>query len=601
MTESTATVAALDDRFAMPVHEGSSKVTDLASAIREFVAPGMSVHIAYSDARPNAAILELARAFAGTDPGFTLITGGLVNVQHSLVELGLVSRVITSFAGENYPAARPNPALIRALREGRVGIEHWSLWSLIARLVGGALGVPYFPVQSLKDSSMGREAADRGEYVELALRTDESPAGFVKSLRPDIVLMHAAAADRHGNVVLSAPYGEGHWGSLASRGGVIACVERVVSTEEIRAMNTLTRIPGHVVRAVCEVPFGAHPYGFNSPGVAGVSSYAEDDAFMAQALAASRTPESFGAWINDWVLDVKDHNGYLAKIGDDRRRALLQKAQPGHWRTRSAAANTSTVSASPIETQVVVTARWLEKAVRQRGFDVVLAGVGLANLAAWSGAEWLRGAGIDVELMAEIGLYGYLPRPGEPFIFAGQNVPTNKVLTDVMGVLGTFVSGPGSRSIGVIGAGQIDQTGALNSTYGDEGDFIVGSGGANDVLSAADEVIITVGHQPGRLVDRVPYVTCPGGRVRTIVTDLAVFERNPEDRFVLAALLPEAGATVSEGIEKVRSRTGWEFDTAADLAFQPAPSQAELDTLRVFDPDLHFLRDQRKTQPGAKE
>jgi acyl CoA:acetate/3-ketoacid CoA transferase alpha subunit/acyl CoA:acetate/3-ketoacid CoA transferase beta subunit len=585
---------ALLQRFAMPIHEGSSKQTDLSSAITQYVKPGMTVHIAYSDARPNAAILELARTFAGTDPRFTLVTAGLVNVQHSLIELGLVSRIVASFAGENYPVARPNPALVRALREGCVTIEHWSLWSLVARLVGGALGVPYFPVKSLAGSTMGQEAAARGEYLELRPEPGAGPAGFVKSLRPDIVLLHAAAADRHGNAVLSAPYGEGHWGSLASRGGVIVSAERIVSTAELREMNTLAKIPGHVVRAVCEVPFGAHPYGLNSPGVSGVSSYSEDEPFVANALTASRTPEGFRAWIDEWVLGVASHEDYNAKVGPGRFLQLIENVQTDHWQGRVTDSWMATDPATPAETQVVVTARRLEHAVRDRGFDVVLAGVGLANLAAWTGAEHLRRQGIDVELMAEIGLYGYLPRPGEPFIFAGQNVPTNKVLTDVMGVLGTFVSGPGSASIGVIGAGQIDQTGAINSTYGADGDFIVGSGGANDVLSAADEVIITVGHQPGRLVAEVSYVTCPGSRVRTIVTDLAVFERGPQDLFVLTALLPAAGATIAEGLERVRDRTGWEFDTATEVAFEPPPSPSELETLRVFDPALLFLRDRRE-------
>jgi len=139
-------------------------------------------------------------------------------------------------------------------------------------------------------------------------------------------------------------------------------------------------------------------------------------------------------------------------------------------------------------------------------------------------------------------LFGYTPGPGEPFIFAGQNVPSNKLLTDVMSVLGSYVSGPATKCIGLVGAGQIDGTGAINSTYADDGKFIVGSGGANDVLSAADEVIVTVSHQRERLVEAVPYVTSPGQRVRTIVTDLCVFERADGDSpFELTALLPAAG------------------------------------------------------------
>jgi acyl CoA:acetate/3-ketoacid CoA transferase beta subunit len=406
--------------------------------------------------------------------------------------------------------------------------------------------------------------------------------------------LHGVSADRHGNVVLAAPYGEGFWGAMAARRGVVAGVERIVSTEQIRAMNTHVKIPGHVVSAVCEVPAGSHPYGLNSPDVDGVTSYVEDSVFLASVLRAAREPSSFREWIDEWVLGVSDHAGYLAKLGADRVQTLMAASRPESWLADADESWLPDEPATPIEVQVVVTARMLEERVRAIGADVVLAGVGLSNLAAWIGVEKLRKSGIDVELTAEIGLYGYSPRPGEPFIFAGRNVPTNKMLTDVMGVLGTLVPGPGTRSIGIIGAGQIDRTGATNSTYASDGSFIVGSGGANDVLSAADEVIVTVGHDDTRLVEKVGYVTCPGDRVRLIVTDLAVFERGVHGDFVLTRTLPKAGADTHAAIAAIQGATGWEFSVAKKVISEPLPTVEELATLRVFDPEKQFLRDRRR-------
>jgi acyl CoA:acetate/3-ketoacid CoA transferase alpha subunit/acyl CoA:acetate/3-ketoacid CoA transferase beta subunit len=579
-------------RFDLPVNEGTSKRADLGDAIERFVHPGATVHVGYSDARPNAALQELTRRFVGRNPEFTIVSAGLVNLQHALIELGLVRKLIVSFAGENYPVARPNPALVRAIADGRVQIEHWSLWALLARLTAGALGVSHFPVQSMRGSSMGDEAARRGELIDIP----GDPGGstcLVSALRPDIVLVHGAAADEFGNVVLAAPYGEGQVGALASTGGVIATVEKVVSTEEIRRLNTLTRIPGHVVRAVCEAPYGAHPYGFNNPGVAGIDSYTEDGEFMAATLAASKSQETFRDYITEWVLALRGHEEYLERLGEQRIATLRRTAPTGPTVVRVPTDSTAGV----LETQVVVTARRLEQAARVRGHHAILAGVGVANLAAWLGARRLREVGVDVELMAEIGLFGYTPGPGEPFIFAGQNVPTNKLLTDVMGVLGTYVSGPATKCIGLVGAGQIDGTGAINSTYTADGEFIVGSGGANDVLSGADEVIVTVSHQADRLVDAVPYVTSPGQRVRTIVTDLCVFERaDGRAPFVLTALLPAAGHNAEAGLDEVRRRTGFDYTVAERLIMEPAPTPAELDVLRAYDPDRLFLRDRRARQ-----
>jgi acyl CoA:acetate/3-ketoacid CoA transferase beta subunit len=353
----------------------------------------------------------------------------------------------------------------------------------------------------------------------------------------------------------------------------------------------LVRIPAHVVLAVCEVPHGAHPYGFNNPGVDGAHSYVEDEEFIGANLAASRTADTFRSWIDEWVLGVADHDGYLEKLGSQRRERLTTVATVAVEAERLERWARRADVASSLETQVVVTARRLARAARARDLRAVLAGVGLSNLAAWLGVKQLRAEGIDIELMAEIGLFGYDPRPGEPFIFAGHNVPTSKLITDVMGVLGTFVSGPGTRSVGLLGAGQIDRSGAINSTYAEDGSFVVGSGGANDVASAADEVIVTVANQVSRMVESVRYRTCPGDRVRTIVSDLAVFERSDDSEFEIVALLPGVGSDEETGVELVRSRTGWDVRVATSLEREAPVTEEELSILRTFDPQRFFLRD----------
>ncbi|MEV6923385.1 CoA-transferase [Dactylosporangium sp. NPDC051485] len=589
----TAFVAELDDRFRIADNEGKSKVMPLQAALRRYVTHGCTLHVAYSEARPNGALLELARVFAGTRPELTLVTVGLVNLQHALVEMGLVKRIVTSFAGENYPVARPNAALQRALRAGDVTIENWSLWSVVARLAAGALGVSHFPVRSMAGSSMGLEAAARGEYRELDADAPDggTGTGLVSALSPDVVIMQAVAADSAGNVIVAAPYGEGHWGALAARRGVIACVEKVVDTATIRAMNGVVRIPAHAVLAVCELPYGSHPYGLYDSGVPGVSSYTDDDEFMADVRRASRTPEAFRAWIEEWVTGVPDHAAYLDKIGRSRLDDLTQRAAPDAWRREVTADWLFDGPATTSETQVIATARQLERRVRHDGYQAVLSGVGLSNLAAWVGVDHLHRQGIDIELMAEIGMFGYSPRPGEPYIFAGRNLPSSKMLTDVMGVLGTFVGGPATATIGMVGAGQIDRSGALNSTYTESGDFLVGSGGANDVLSASQEVIVTVGHSPERLVPKVSYVTCPGDRVRSIVTTLGVFERVDGPEYVLTRILPTAGADDRAAVERIRGSMGWSFEVHRDVVREQPPTPEELAALRVYDPHRLFLGD----------
>ena len=569
--------------FDVPTNEGTSRIASLAGAVGAHIRPRDVVHIAYSDARPNAAMNEIVRQWAGKDPRLTVVTAGLVSSQHALVETGVVTKVIASFAGENLPTPRPNKAFQRAVAEGRITVENWSLWSLTARLMAGALGVPGFPIRSLVGSGMADEL--RGKGFREVTGEDGAVTGEVSALRPDVVLLHAVAADRAGNVVMSAPYGEGLWGALAARRGVIVCADRIVDTAEIREHAEMVRIPAHVVLAVCAVPFGSHPYGLYNPAFPGVADYAEDEEFVGEVLAASKTPAGFRAWIDEWILGTEDHDGYLRKLGDARLRGLRQAADPDVWQ-REFAEPAPVPGYTATEAMVVTAARAIGRRIRTRGHQAVLAGVGQANLAAWLAVTDLKKSGVDVELMAEIGLFGYVPRPGEPFIFAKRNLPTCKMLTDVSTVLGAFVGGPATRSLGVIGAAQIDQDGNTNSTWSEDGTFLVGSGGANDVASA-DEVLVTVDHKRSRLVRKVPFVTCPGTAVRTVVTSAGVFERE-SGRFVLTSVLGGQG-DLRQAVDAVRQECDWDFEVARDLVIEPEPSAAELRGLRLFDPERRFL------------
>ena len=190
----------------------------------------------------------------------------MVSVQHALVELGIVTRVVTSFAGENFPVGATQSCLPARGRGGSREVESWSLWSLIARLAAGALGVSHFPVRSMSRQRHGASRpARRGELVEVDV--DGERLALVSHAAPDVTVLHGVVADAAGNVVLSPPYGEAAWGSLASRRGVIACVEKVVAHRGGPRHNVQCRIPAHKVLAVCEVPFGAHPFALYNPGL----------------------------------------------------------------------------------------------------------------------------------------------------------------------------------------------------------------------------------------------------------------------------------------------------------------------------------------------
>jgi acyl CoA:acetate/3-ketoacid CoA transferase alpha subunit/acyl CoA:acetate/3-ketoacid CoA transferase beta subunit len=561
----------------------------LVEAVSQYIEPSSSIHVAYSDARPNAALLEIVRQFVGRSPNFTLSTAGLVSVQHALVAKGLVRRLIASFVGDNYPSPAPHEAFRRAIGNKELEVESWSMYSLIARLMAGALGVDFFPVRSLAGSDMAKDLQPNG-FAEVQNPFGDGLVGVVRALRPDVTLLQGVAADPAGNVVLAPPYGEGVWGSLAAKKGVIASVERVLSSDELIALNHLVKVPSHVVLAVCEVPFGSHPYGLYNPGVPGVSSYAADHDFLVDVRKRSSSSDAFNEWIDEWVLELQDHEAYLRRVGYRTLSRLRSEADPAYWEVELLKEEPQAPE-SPFDTErmVIAAAEELVDRINVGGLEAILAGVGYANLAAWLAERHLNTAGHQVALMAEIGMFGYTPRPGDPFIFSIRNFPTCIELTDVLSVLGTFVSGPATRCIGVLGAGQVDRQGNLNSTWTPDGDYIVGSGGANDIATAADEVLVTVKHDAERLVERVTYITCPGSNVSTIVTTEGVLRRI-NNEFVLVGYFEKGAESSEEAVRRIRSVTGWGLEALDSPVRIPAPSKADLATIRSFDPRRTFLR-----------
>ncbi len=551
-----------------------SKIMSLADAVHEYVRPGMSIHLAYGGGRPNAIVSEIVGQFHGSSPGFIVSAHCFVGTQHALIGAGLVDHLVTAYAGEDYPTPRPNPVLQRAIRSGAVTIENWSLWTLTARLIAGALCLPHFPVQSLAGSGLADEHEGVGYTTASVFGTE---TGAVAPYRPDITLVHGLVADSMGNVILAAPYGEGAWGAMAARQGVIATVERIVDSDFIRSNNSLPMIPGHVVRAVSEVPFGSHPYGIQSGGLAGIQSYVEDGVYMAEAMNAAKDPDAFASWIDAQILSHDDHAALIDSLGAERVSLLTGP--------RVSAPPTSNGSPNEDERMTLVAARVLRDRIHAARHRVVLAGMGHAHLAAWTAVSRLKSRGVAVELAAELGMSGFLPQPDHPHPFAVQNLATSLQLTDVRTVVGRdTTAGNAISTIGILGASAVDAAGDINSTWSPDGDFVVGSGGANDVASAADEVIVIVKHGLDRMVEKVGYITAPGRRVSTIVTSEAVLERRA-DRFVVTRWM-------HRGVDaaRVRALTGWPLDIADDVSVEPPSDPRDIAVLRGFDPQGLVLR-----------
>jgi acyl CoA:acetate/3-ketoacid CoA transferase alpha subunit/acyl CoA:acetate/3-ketoacid CoA transferase beta subunit len=575
---------------------GAGKVMGLSEAVRQFVRPQMSIQFGNGMTTPTAIFFEIARQFWGKNPGFTIIgiSGSVYNIA-LFVHGKLCNKIIAAFTGDGYPFPSPNPILARALREGTICLENWTQLTIVLRFMAGALCVPFLPTKSILVSSMELDNKDSFCQIPNPFEKGES-ASVVKAYNPDIAIAHGWAADKDGNTIMSAPHSGNHYGALAAKEGVIVTVEKIVDADFIRRHAHMTRLPGYIVKAVCPAPMGGHPMGIHALGVSELEGYGEDEDWIIEARKAARSSNEYQAWVEKWVLGCKNHEDFLSRLGQQRIWHLKGKIQNDSWISElsvSAGRLPSPQESTPAERLVSASSNKIMEIVKTKNYRLALCGIGVSNLAAWLAYYKLRQEGYPLELVAEIGYYGYSPQPSDPYVFNLRNIPSCKMISDIFTSLGIIMGGSQTSSIGVIGAGQVDRLGNVNTTrLSATGPFLVGSGGANDVASSANETIVTLEQNKNRFVEKVAYITSPGVRVTTVISQLGILEKEAgNNELALTGYFPVTpSASEEECVRSIREQCGWKLKVKSKLQILPLPSAEELKLMRCFDPKRFFLR-----------
>jgi acyl CoA:acetate/3-ketoacid CoA transferase beta subunit len=371
-------------------------------------------------------------------------------------------------------------------------------------------------------------------------------------------------------------------------------VEKLVSTDFIREHSDMVKLPGYLVNAVSVVPFGSHPCGVWNQGIPEFEAYAEDYAFMTEFNRACDDRATLATWIKDWVMDCNTFEDYLSKLGAQRLLFLKGKSDQDAWRYELEAVK-DMVSDSPesnnSEAMVISAAREIKEKVLRKGYKTILAGAGTACLAAWLATYQLRNEGHTVNLVVELGYYGSLPRPAEPFQQNYGNFHTCTMLTDIVDSLGVFTTGATNKCLGVLGGAQVDKSGNINSTRISDR-HLTGSGGANDVGNGASEVIVVMSQSRTRFVNEVPYITAAGTNVKMLVSQWGVFEKKGNDQeLALTKLSKSDDATSESNLKNIRENCGWKLKALGDLEYVAAPTREELTLLRMFDPKRYYTKD----------
>jgi glutaconate CoA-transferase subunit A len=169
-----------------------------------------------------------------------------------LVGTGAVRRCEESYVGFEQDLGLA-PGYRRAAEAGTIEVAESCCATILAQLRAAEMGLPFLPVRGVRGSDIRRL---HPEYAEITCPFTGEILVAVPALRPDVALLHAPAGDRYGNLHLEQPYVLDERFASASR-LVVATVDELVSTEEV--VRSGVTIPAHLVAAVAEVPYGAHP------------------------------------------------------------------------------------------------------------------------------------------------------------------------------------------------------------------------------------------------------------------------------------------------------------------------------------------------------
>lgn len=259
----------------------------LAEAISKWVDDGATVALeGFTHLIPFAAGHEIIRQ---QKRDLTLIRMTPDLVYDQMIGAGCAKKVIFSWGGN--PGVGSLHRLRDAVQHGwphTVEILEHSHAAMANAFEAGAAGLPLAVLRGYFGSDLPR-VNDQIKFIECPFSGERLAA--VPSIQPDVSIVHAQKADRHGNVLVEGIVGVQKEAVLAAKTSIVT-VEEVV--DELDCGPNACVIPSWVITAVCEAPGGARPsytHGY----------YARSNSFYKDWDAIARDREAFTAWLEDNV------------------------------------------------------------------------------------------------------------------------------------------------------------------------------------------------------------------------------------------------------------------------------------------------------------
>jgi glutaconate CoA-transferase subunit A len=291
----------------------TDKVMSLTDAVERIPDQAtIGVHGASIQGSPMAVLRELGRS---RRQGLHVVTlGGSIGIDW-LAALGALDRcTFCVLSMEHFGMC---PAIRRGIERGSITAEELSETGLYARIGAAARGLPFL-------TTRGMVGTDLLAVNEQNLRLIDDPFGggpvvACRALPLDVAVVHAHRADASGNIAMD-PTVRYPTATLMPRAAahVIVTVEQIVGSHVLRREPDRTILPGFVVDAVVEVPFGAHPTSLHP-------RYTYDPVLHQEWVEAFAAKDAAG-FLQRYVLAPTSQAEYLEAIGGSERLSGLTPA-----------------------------------------------------------------------------------------------------------------------------------------------------------------------------------------------------------------------------------------------------------------------------------
>jgi glutaconate CoA-transferase subunit A len=235
-------------------------------------------------------------------------------IYDQLIGVGCARRLVFSWGGN------PGVGSLHRFRDAveneypaPLDIEEHSHAGMAARYVAGASGLPFGILRGYRGSDLVKHT----DVAQISCPFTGEEVAAVPALNPDVAVIHAQQADRRGNVGLWGITGVQREAALAAS-TVIVTVEEIVDVLAGNGPNHAV-LPHWTISAISQVPRGSHPsysMGYTT----------RDNRFYREWDRISRDREVFDRWVEAFILEQEDFEGYLRALDDG---TLLRRVVDG--------------------------------------------------------------------------------------------------------------------------------------------------------------------------------------------------------------------------------------------------------------------------------